>query len=155
MAPPTPSFQPAIPELSPRACSALLAAIVLVAMVRRVGGAWVLKHPLDSDPLAYVSMAQGLAERGELADMYGQKAFYSAGYPLLLAPFFKALGSSVGAAIAVNLLLCAVSIWLIHRLTLALSGNRGAGLIAAAVYALWFPGIWNATMLAKIGRAHV
>src|SRR3546814_6288430 len=67
MAPPTPSFQPAIPELSPRACSALLAAIVLVAMVLRVGGAWVLKHPLDSDPLAYFSMAQGLAERGELA----------------------------------------------------------------------------------------
>src|SRR3546814_2406723 len=34
-------------------------------------------------------------------------------------------------------------------LTLALSGNRGACLIAAAVYALWCPGIGNATMLAK------
>src|SRR3546814_8820818 len=102
-----------------------------------------------SDWSSDVCSSDLLAERGELADMYGQKAFYSAGYPLLLAPFFKALGSSVGAAIAVNLLLCAVSIWLIHRLTLALSGNRGAGLIAAAVYALWFPGLWNATMLAK------
>lgn len=149
MTPPSPNLQPAILELSPRACSALLAAIVLVAVVLRVAGAWVLQHPLDSDPLAYFTMAQGLAERGELADMYGQKAFYSAGYPLLLAPFFKALGSSVGVAIAVNLLLCAVSIGLIYRLTIALSGHRGAGLIAAAVYALWFPGLWNATMLAK------
>src|SRR3546814_19491140 len=102
-----------------------------------------------SDWSSDVCSSDLLAERGELADMYGQKAFYSAGYPLLLAPFFKALGSSVGAAIAVNLLLCAVSIWLIYGLTLALSGNRGAGLIAAAVYALWFPGIWNATMPAR------
>lgn len=143
------TIQPSILELSPRACSVLLAAIVLVAVVLRVAGAWVLKHPLDSDSLAYFTMAQGLAERGELADMYGQKAFYSAGYPLLLAPFFKAFGSSVGTAIAVNLLLCAISIGLIFRLTIALSGHRGAGLIAAAIYALWFPGIWNATMLAK------
>lgn len=118
-------------------------------MALRVAGAWVLEHPLDSDALAYFTMAQGLAERGELADIYGQKAFYSAGYPLLLAPFFKAFGSSVGAAIAVNLLLSAVSIGLIYRLTIALSGHRGAGLIAAAIYALWFPGVWNATMLAK------
>src|SRR3546814_17593454 len=51
MAPPTPSFQPAIPELSPRACPALLAAIVLVAMVLSVGGAGVLKNPPDSDQI--------------------------------------------------------------------------------------------------------
>ncbi|WP_428627331.1 ArnT family glycosyltransferase [Sphingopyxis sp.] len=127
----------------------MLVAIVLLAMALRLAGAWVLQHPLNSDPLAYFTMAQGLAERGELTDMYGQKAFYSAGYPLLLAPFFKALGSSVGTAIAANLLLCAISIWLIYKLTVALSGLRGAGLIAAAIYALWFPGLWNATMLAK------
>lgn len=136
-------------DFSPRACSALLAAIILLAAGLRVAGAWVLQHPLDSDPLAYFTMAQGLADRGELADIYGQKAFYSAGYPLLLAPFFKAWGSSVGAAIAVNLLLCAISIWLIYKLTIAISGHRGAGLLAAAVYALWLPGLWNATTLAK------
>ncbi|WP_374525026.1 hypothetical protein [Sphingopyxis sp.] len=135
--------------LSPRACAVLLAAIMLVAIGLRLAGAWVLKQPLDSDPLAYFTMAEGLAERGELKDMYGQHAFYSAGYPLLLAPFFLLLGSSAGTALAVNMLLCALSIWLIYRLTLALSENRGAGLLAAAAYALWFPGLWNATMLAK------
>lgn len=149
MNPQAASFHPPTPWLSPRACSALLAAIILVAIALRLAGAWILKHPLESDSLAYFTMAQGLAERGELMDIYGQKAFYSAGYPLLLALFFKALGSSVGVAIAVNLLLCAISIGLIYRLTVALSGNRSAGLIAAAIYALWFPGLWNATMLAK------
>lgn len=126
-----------------------LAVIVAIAIGIRLAGAWVLKHPLDSDPLAYFKMAAGLADRSELLDTYGQHAFYSAGYPLLLAPFFMILGSSVAVALWVNMLLCLVSIWLIYRLTLALSDNRAAGLIASAAYAMWFPGIWNATMLAK------
>lgn len=137
------------PRLLDSACRMLLTGIAIFAITLRLAGAWVLNQPLESDPLSYFTMAQGLAERGELLDIYGQHAFYSAGYPLLLAPFFMVLGSSIGVALSVNMLLCAVSIWLIYRLTLALSGHRGAGLLAAAVYGLWFPGLWNATMLAK------
>ncbi len=128
----------------------LLAAIAAFAVVVRIAAAFVLKQPLDGgDPLAYFTMAQGLAERGELLDIHGQHAFYSAGYPLVLTPFFALLGSTVPVALAVNLALGIVSIVLIYKLTLALSDNRWAGLLAAFVYALWFPGIWNATMLAK------
>lgn len=122
---------------------------MVLAVALRLAGAWALQHPLESDALAYYTMAEGLAERGVLADHYGQHAFYSAGYPLLLTPFFMILGSSVGTAIAVNLLLCIASICLIYRLGLALSAHRDAGLLAAAAYALWLPGLWNATMLAK------
>lgn len=136
-------------ELSDRTHGVLLAAIVVLAVALKVAATSVLKQPLESDSLAYFTMARGLAEHGELLDMYGQHAFYSAGYPLLLAPFFLALGSSVPVALGVNMLLCAISIWLINRLTLALSDNRWAALLAALVYALWLPGIWNATMLAK------
>jgi 4-amino-4-deoxy-L-arabinose transferase-like glycosyltransferase len=135
--------------LSPRTRAVLLVTIMLVAIGLRLAAAWALQHPLESDALAYFTMAEGLAERGELADHYGQHAFYSAGYPLLLAPFFTILGSSAGAAIAVNLLLCAISVGLIYRLGFALSAQRSAGLLAAAAYALWLPGLWNATMLAK------
>jgi 4-amino-4-deoxy-L-arabinose transferase-like glycosyltransferase len=131
------------------AFGALLAAIIVLAITVRVAAALVLRQPLDGDTLAYFTMARGLAERGELLDMYGQHAFFSAGYPLLLAPFFTLLGSTVPVALVVNLLLGVVSTALIYRLTLILSGNRRAGLLAALVYALWVPGIWNATMLAK------
>ncbi|GAA4770839.1 hypothetical protein GCM10023219_16960 [Stakelama sediminis] len=137
------------PRLSDSACRLLLTGIAIFAVTLRLAGVWVLNQPLESDSLSYFTMAQGLAERGELLDIYGQQAFYSAGYPLLLAPFFMVLGSSVSVALSVNMLLCAVSTWLIYRLALALSRNRGAGLLAATVYALWFPGLWNATMLAK------
>ncbi len=135
--------------LSGRTCATLLAVTVILAIALRTAGASILMHPIESDSLAYFTMAQGLAERGELLDMYGQHAFYSAGYPLLLTPFFLTLGSTVAVALAVNMLLCAVSLWLVYKLSLALSGDRGAGLLAAVVYAMWLPGIWNATMLTK------
>jgi 4-amino-4-deoxy-L-arabinose transferase-like glycosyltransferase len=135
--------------LEERTCALLLAGIVFAAVAVRIAAAIVLKQPLESDSLAYFTMAQGLAERGELLDIYGQHAFYSAGYPLVLGAFFGLLGSSVPVALAVNLLLCVVSIVLIYRLSLALSDNHLAGLLAALIYALWIPGIWNATALAK------
>lgn len=142
-------FRSAMQVPPDRTYSMLLAAIVVIAIGLRIAAAFVLQHPLESDPLAYFTMAQGLAERGVLLDMHGQHAFYSAGYPLLLAPFFLLLGSSVGTALAVNMVLCAIGIGLIYKLTLVLSDNRGAGLLAALAYALWLPGIWNATMVAK------
>jgi 4-amino-4-deoxy-L-arabinose transferase-like glycosyltransferase len=126
-----------------------LAAIIAVALALRIAAAMILKQPLQSDPLSYFTMAEGLAARGELLDNFGQHAFYSAGYPLLLAPFFALFGASVPVALAVNMLLSGVSIWLVYRLAITLSRNPEAGLLAAIAFALWFPGIWNATALAK------
>src|SRR3546814_14532785 len=74
-------------QITDRTCTMQLMAIVVLAIAIRIIAAFVLKHPLESDPLAYFTMAQGLAERGELLDMWGQHAFYSAGYPLRLTPF--------------------------------------------------------------------
>ncbi len=127
----------------------VLAAIVALAIALRVAAVLVLRPPLESDPLAYFTMAKGLAEHGQLLDLYGQHAFYSAGYPLLLTPFFALFGSGVAVGLAVNMLLTAITAWLVTRLALALSDDREAGLLAAAAYAVWLPGIWNAAMLAK------
>jgi 4-amino-4-deoxy-L-arabinose transferase-like glycosyltransferase len=135
---------------SPRLSEAwTLLALGALAIAVRVAAALVLKQPLDSDPLAYFTMAQGLAERGELLDQHGQHAFYSAGYPLLLTPFFELFGASVTVALAVNMALAVVSLWLVYRLTLDISRHRLAALLASLAYALWLPAIWNATMLAK------
>ncbi|QSB44484.1 glycosyltransferase family 39 protein [Tsuneonella flava] len=127
----------------------ILALIILCAVVMRLAATWVLAQPLESDSLSYFTMAQSLAERGELVDIYGQHVFFSAGYPLFLSPFFAVFGSSIGVALGVNAVLCVIGTWLIYRLALTISGNRFAGALAAAAYAVWLPGIWNATMLAK------
>jgi 4-amino-4-deoxy-L-arabinose transferase-like glycosyltransferase len=126
-----------------------LAAIVVIAAALRIVAALVLKQPLQSDGLSYFTMAQGLAARGELFDNFGQHVFYSAGYPLFLAPLFMVFGAGLPVALAINLLLAAISIWLVYRLAITLSNDQQSGLVAALVFALWFPGIWNATVLAK------
>lgn len=137
------------PILGDRIGAPLLVLIMIVAVATRLLAAAILQQPIESDALAYFTMAQGLAEQGELADQYGQRAFYSAGYPLLLAPFFAVFGSSMATALAVNITLGAIGVWLIHRLAVKLSGSQDAALLAAGVFALWFPGIWTATTLAK------
>lgn len=126
-----------------------LPAIILLAIMVRLAAVIALRHPLESDPLSYFTMARELAEHGLLTDNFGQHAFYSAGYPLLLAPFLALFGSAVSVALTVNMGLAAVGIWLVYRLAVLLSGDVRAGLLAAMVMALWFPGIWNATMVAK------
>lgn len=125
------------------------ALLILLALIVRVAAILVLDQPLESDGLAYFTMAQGWVARGEWADIYGQHAFYSAGYPMLLVPFFMLFGASVGVVLAVNLLLCALTVWLLVRLGQVLTGAPRAGWLAAGLYALWLPAIWNATMVAK------
>ncbi|CAN7295215.1 hypothetical protein LJR219_001447 [Phenylobacterium sp. LjRoot219] len=128
---------------------ASLVAVSLLTVVVRIAAALVLDQTLASDPLAYFTMARGLAEQGVLADNFGQHAFYSAGYPLVLAPFFKLFGSSVPVALAVNLLLSVAGVWLVAALGRALSQRNDTPVWAALALALWLPGIWNATLLAK------
>lgn len=130
-----------------------LPAILLGAVLLRIAAWIVLAPPLESDGLSYVTMARSLAEHGVLIDNFGQHVFYSAGYPLLLAPAFAVAGSSPevvgGVVLAVNLALTVLTGLLLHRLTLALGGAKGAALLAAAIFALWLPAVWNATMPAK------
>ncbi|MBT2188126.1 hypothetical protein [Sphingobium nicotianae] len=129
--------------------NAWLAAIIAAGIALRVAAATLLALPIESDALGYFTMATNLAEHGILLDHFDQHIFYSAGYPLLLAPVFALSGASFRVAFAVNMLLCAATICLIHRLTVRLSGSNPAGLLAAAAFAVWLPAIWNASMLAK------
>lgn len=109
----------------------------------------VMPQPVQSDAAAYFAMAESLAAGGPMRDMFGQIAFYSPGYPLILAPFFALLGSHVGVARAVNLVLAAITALLLHRLTLRLSGSRTAALLAVLGYAIWLPSLLAAATLAK------
>lgn len=127
----------------------LLAAILAAAVLLRVAAALVLSPTIESDGLAYVTMARSLVADGVLRDQWGQHAFYSAGYPLLLAPAFALAGSGLATVVAVNCALAVVTGLLAHRLVLALGGTRGAALVAAAIFAAWLPSVWNATLPAK------
>lgn len=124
-------------------------AIIVLAIMGRLLAWLALNPPLQSDALSYFTMAQSLAQRGDLVDNFGQHAFYSAGYPLFLAPFFWWFGARIPVAITVNLALSGLSTYLVFRIANALTGKRTTASLAAAIHALWLPAVWNATMLAK------
>ena len=140
---------PISPFGNDRRSRTILLGVVLIAVVVRIAAIAVLRQPLEGDSLNYFVMAHMMASRHELVDAFGLRAFFSAGYPFLLLPFFLLLGSSVATALLVNLICAAVSVVLVFNLTLRLSRRRDAALLAALGFALWLPAIWNATLVAK------
>lgn len=128
---------------------ALLPAILLFAVLLRIAAWLVLAPAIESDGLAYVTMAQSLVTEGLWHDQWGQHAFYSAGYPLLLAPAFALAGASAATVLAVNCALAVVTALLLHRLVIALGASGETALAGVALFAVWLPAVWNATMPAK------
>lgn len=126
----------------------LWVAIGVTALVRICAILW-LAQPLRSDGLSYFTLAQTLAETGLMTDNWGHHAFFSPGYPLLLAPFFWAFGAGSPVGHFVNIALACCSAALIWRLVQALGGGRGAALIAGLAFAVWVPSVREATDLAR------
>ncbi len=130
----------------------LLAPVVLaiIAMLAlRIAVMIALPQPVASDSAAYMAMATSLAKGGPMHDLFGSVAFYSPGYPLLLAAPFALFSATPAVALAINLGLAAVTALMIHRLALRLAGDRRAALIATSAYALWLPSLLATATLAK------
>ena len=126
-----------------------LSLAVAASLAVRVVAMLVVHQPLESDALAYLTLAQHLAAGQAPSDNFGNHAFFSIGYPLVLAPAFALFGATVRAALTVNLLLAAVSAMLVVRLVRALGGSRLASTLGGLGYAVWLPGIWSATVLGR------
>ena len=136
--------------IAARPPAAILGAIVALGVALRIGAALILQHPIEiGDGMGYFTMARTLAEQGVMTDNFGQHAFYSAGYPLFLTPFFAVLGSSLWVALFANLILAAASTCLIFALARAVSGRDDAAWLAALAYAAWLPALWSATLVAR------
>ncbi len=156
----------------------ILLGIVVLATVLRLAGGLVVPMSTEGDPGAYLAMAAGAAEGTGLADVHGNRAFYSPGYPMLLAPVFWLTGPSLGAVLAVNVALAAVSVLLVYgvaraaaekgaeafsrgglqgagqqtaqkRLLPPFAPSEWAGLSAALAWAVYVPSIMTANAIAK------
>lgn len=140
-----PAGQPAPPALS-------LHTLLLMVVAVRLAAHFALPQPLQSDGLAYFTLAQHLAAGAWPADNLGQHAFYSIGYPLVLAPFFALFGASLAVGFAVNLGLAVLGGWLVaavaHEFSPGATRQKVKNL-ALLGYAFWLPGVWNCTMLAR------
>jgi len=140
-----PMGQPTPPALS-------LQTLLMMVLAIRVAAHFALPQPLQSDGLAYFTIAQHLSQGDWPVDNLGQHAFYSIGYPLVLAPFFALFGASPAIAFAVNLGLALLGGALVaavaHEFSPVAARSKVKNL-ALLGYALWLPGVWNTTMLAR------
>ena len=127
----------------------ILPLLILLAPALRLAALPILAGPPESDALAYLAMAESLAAGGPMTDIWGQHIFYSAGYPIFLA-LPVALGvAPLAAALATNLLLAALSAWLLDRLGRALGIGFAARGLALLLFAVWLPGIQHAALVAR------
>ncbi len=107
--------------------SRILLGIITLAVALRLAVALVEPMSTRSDAGAYLAMAASAARGDGLVDSFGGRAYYSAGYPMLLAAVFLATGPRLGAVLTVNLALAAASVFLVHRLARCAAGGREPG----------------------------
>ncbi len=133
-----------------RADFAALALVVVLGLVARGVAILVLKDPLApfSDSANYLEMARTLAAPGGMRDAFGNAAFFSPGYPLVLAAFSLA-GAKLGTALALNLVLGVAAILATYLLALAATRDRTAALAAAAAFAVLIPAVAGSALVQK------
>ena len=127
----------------------LLWAICLVALLARTGAVLLLPQPIESDAQQYLCMARNLVELATLQDCDDNFAYYSVGYPLLLALPFWLLGAKLWVAYAVNLVLGSLSVLLAGLVARELTRSPFIGLCAAAFLALYIEALLYAGYLLK------
>lgn len=126
----------------------LLAAVMLLALALRCAASIEAPMSTRSDAGAYLAMASGLADGTGLVDAFGNRAYYSSGYPILLGVVFMVFGTSLHTIFVVNLVLALISVYLIFRIGRLLDCER-AGLIAALLWAAYVPSIQTANCILK------
>jgi hypothetical protein len=108
-----------------------------------------MQQPLVSDARAYFHMASAVAQGRAMTDIFGQYAFYSPGYPLLLAGAFSVFGGTLVVAQIVNLCCALATITMTYHLARAMSGHRAAPVLTAVLMAIWLPHTLAVGSLAK------
>lgn len=123
--------------------------VMLTAAAIRLLTILILQIEPQSDYAAYYEMARNLVSGAGLKDPFGNYAYYSAGYPLLLAGMFVVTDPSILAAQIVNVILGTFTVALIIHLALEVSRDALIGLVAGLLWALYVPSIIYAEYLAK------
>ena len=129
----------------------MLAILTLLAalLLPRIG--LMLAAPIvpESDALAYLMMAEDFAAGRPMQDQWGQYAFYSAGYPIVLGLAFMLGGPSLSVALLLNIALALLTLWLVIRLARELGGDGLVQWLAGMGYALWIPAAYGAGLVQR------
>lgn len=129
----------------------LLAATVVVAVAcaARVAAVIVFVPPLESDFLAYWTMASNGYDGIGIQDPNGQWAYMSAGYPILLIGLFQLFGKSLMVAKVTNIVLGSCAALLVYGTARKLFRSQVAAVAAGLLWATYAEAVVYTSYLAK------
>ncbi len=127
----------------------VLLTILLLSAAIRLAAVMVLDIAPVSDYAIYMRMATSMLATGHMSDGMGNVAFYSAGYPLFLVPFFALFGAGVEVVGFVNAVLGVVSVLLVYLCGREALPNWKWAAAAALLWAVYPPAVLYTEYVAK------
>jgi len=124
-------------------------AVASLALILRLSAVAFLNIEPTSDAAAYMKMAISMLETGHMDDGFGNVAYYSAGYPIFLIPFFAVFGSSPETAQIANVILGVAGVLLVYFCAKQVLPNWKWALIPALIWATYPPAILYTEYIAK------
>jgi len=135
-----------------------LMALVVLALLLRVGAIVALRAWQNPNAMEHKAIALFLLDRGQFLfsdwKYLGPSSVQSPPYPLLLAGLFKLFHpfgrpepapAAFAAAMVINALAGAATVWLTYLLARTLGGSAAVGLGAAAACAVWPTQVYSVT----------
>lgn len=127
----------------------MLASLLLVAFMLQLSAVVILDLEQLTDFVGYMNMATSMLETGHMQDGQGNVAFYSAGWPLFLVPFFALFGSTMEVAQYVNVLLGTASVYLVHLCAKEILPNWKWAAFSTFIWVTYAPTILYTEYIAK------
>jgi hypothetical protein len=157
-APPVLSYSASDGAPSARTGVAIVLLFAVAAFTLRAGAIFALHRWDQPNAIEHRVLALSLVESGAFYfrdfNYYGPSSVQSPPYPFLLATLFKIFGpDTTGAYVAamlINSIAGALTVWMTWKLVNALGGTRRAAVIAAALVAIWPSQVYAATHVQAI-----
>ena len=112
-----------------------------LALVLRMAAVGFLDIKPTSDADAYMNMATSMLQTGHMDDGQGNVAFYSAGYPLFLVPFFAIFPATPETAQVLNIALGLITVFLVYLCACAVMPDRRWAVLPALIWATYPPAL--------------
>jgi 4-amino-4-deoxy-L-arabinose transferase-like glycosyltransferase len=144
--------------LSPRTAATIVLALAALGFALRATAIFALHRWEQPNAIEHRALALSLVEHGTFYfrdfGKYGPSSVQSPSYPFLLAMLFRTFGpdstASYIAAMLINSLAGALTVWLTWKMVRALGGSSAAALLAAALIAIWPSQVYAATHVQAI-----
>jgi 4-amino-4-deoxy-L-arabinose transferase-like glycosyltransferase len=154
----TPSRAEAVQQWLMRRAPLLVLLFAIAGFVARTAAIFVLHRWTIPNDIEHRQLALSLLEHGALYfrdfNYYGPSSVQSPPYPILLAALFKIFGpvskEAFIAAMIINAIAGALTVWLSYRLVLAIGGSVLTGLLTAAMVAVWPSQVYASTHVQAI-----